>query len=460
LPSNEPSCLVEAQSDQKAVVRSMVGCYQFGDWRVEPDQNRICNEEVERHLEPLSMNALTYLLDHPGQTVSADRLLDFVWRGRVVEPNAVPRVLNQIRQALGDDPKNPTYIQTIRKRGYRTLAQVRPLNEVPPRQTVDGRPRNSRKKTLVLALFSLIALTAAYLYGGALISALVLNAPTAFFADPVDQELGMATSADGTKIAFAVSGDGPPLVYVLGWMTHLERGFNSPVYDNDQLLAMTSQAHRFVRYDGRGFGMSERDVDDFSLAARVSDLKAVVEAAGLERFAILAASSGGPIAIAFTSQHPEMISGLVFASTFASNSWVSDQATREYRRLLDFMEVAWNRPPVSDMFARTVLDPTGTAVEVAVLGGLLRRCCDGPNVAEYFRIAFELDVREQAKQIAVPTLVMHASGDQAVPIEAGKELASLIPRSRLLVVDGGHREGTASTAQTRQLALDFLAELP
>lgn len=243
-------------------------------------------------------------------------------------------------------------------------------------------------------------------------------------------------------------------------MTHLERGFNSPVYDNDQLLAMTSEVHRFVRYDGRGFGMSDRDVTDLSLAARVSDLKAVVEAAGLERFSILAASSGGPIAISFASQHPEMVSGMVLASTFASNSWVSREASEEYQRLLDFMEIAWSQPPVTDMFARTVLEPTGTAVEVAVLGGLLRRCCDGPNVAEYFRIAFRLDVRDQAKGISVPTLVMHASSDQAVPIEGGKELASLIPGSRLLVINGGHREGTASTSQTRQLALDFLAELP
>lgn len=229
------------------MVSSMVGGYQFGDWRVEPDQSRIRSGEVERHLEPLSMNALTYLLDRPGETVSADRLLESVWPGRYVEPNAVPRVLNQIRQALGDDPKNPKYIQTIRKRGYRTLAQVRPLEEVPPRLTGEERPRNWRKRTLILALCCVATLTVAYLYGGALISAVVLNTPTAFFADPVDQELGIATSADGTKIAFAVSGEGPPLVYVLGWMTHLERGFNSPVYDNDQLLAMTSDVHRFVR---------------------------------------------------------------------------------------------------------------------------------------------------------------------------------------------------------------------
>lgn len=320
------------------------------------------------------------------------------------------------------------------------------------------RKRISRKKLIALTCVALVLLPVAYLYGGGLVSVLVLNLPSTFFDDPIDQEIGVATSADGTKISFAVSGEGRPLVYVLGWMTHLESGFNSPLYDNERLVAMTSKQHRFVRYDGRGFGLSDRDVEDFSLEARVSDLKAVVDAAGLEQFAILGASSGGPIAIAFTAKYPDRVSRLVLGSTFASTSWGNEEDLDQNQRFLDFMEVAWSQPPVREMFAAQALEPTGTAVERAVYGGLLERCCDGPNVARYFRVLQLIDLRKDARQIGIPTLVLHARDDQAVPLEAGKELAAIIPDSRFTVVEGGHREGTASTAETRQLVLDFLSE--
>ena len=320
--------------------------------------------------------------------------------------------------------------------------------------------KKSRKKLIALACATLVLLPVAYLYGGALVSAVVLNAPNTFFDDPIDQQIGVATSADGTKIMFAVSGEGSPLVYVLGWMTHLESGFNSPVYDNEQLVAMTSMQHQFVRYDGRGFGLSDRDVDDFSLEARVSDLEAVVDAAGLERFSILGASSGGPIAIAFTAKYPSRVSRLVLGGTFASQSAFSEDELEENRRTLDFLEVAWGQAPVREMFAAQVLAPTGTAVEQAVYAGLLDRCCDGSNVARYFRELGQFDVRKEARQISVPTLVLHARDDQIVPLTLGKELAATIPDSRFTVVEGGHREGTASTSDTRQLVLDFLSKLP
>lgn len=327
--------------------------------------------------------------------------------------------------------------------------------------TVTAEPPKNRisRKTIVLICTALILLPVAYLYGGSLVSLLVLNLPSTFFDDPIDQKIGVATSADGTRISFAVSGEGPPLVYVLGWMTHLESGFNSPLYDNERLLAMTSKWHRFVRYDGRGFGMSDRDIEDFSLAARVRDLEAVVNAAGLDRFAILGASSGGPIAIAYTAKHPDRVSSLVLGSSFASTSWGNEEDLEQNQRLLDFMEVAWGQSPVREMFAAQNLEPTGTAVERAIYAGLLGRCCDGPNVARYFQVLQQVDLREEARQIGIPTLVLHARDDHAVPLEAGKELAAIIPNSRFAVVEGGHREGTASTAETRRLVLDFLAEM-
>ena len=83
----------------------------------------------------------------------------------------------------------------------------------------------------------------------------------------------------------------------------------------------------------------------------------------------------------------------------------------------------------------------------------------GSAEVRYFRELVNIDLREDARQIRIPTLVMHARDDQSVPFEAGKELATLVPNARFEVVEGGHREGTASTSETRQIALDFLASL-
>lgn len=106
--------------------------YRFGRWLVEPERNRITAGKIERHLEPLGIEILCHLLERAGHTVSAEELLATIWCGRVVEGNAVPRAINLIRRALDDDPQAPQYIETIRKRGYRTIAPVRVVDPDTP----------------------------------------------------------------------------------------------------------------------------------------------------------------------------------------------------------------------------------------------------------------------------------------------------------------------------------------
>jgi pimeloyl-ACP methyl ester carboxylesterase len=220
---------------------------------------------------------------------------------------------------------------------------------------------------------------------------------------------------------------------------------------------MSSRANLFVRYDGRGFGLSDHDVRDFSLQARVSDLEAVVDALGLERFGILAVSAGGPAAIAFTARYPERVTRLVLAGTVASYDWMQGEARAAFEQSINLFEVAWQRPEVSNMFADILLAPHGSALDRQFLGEMLRRSGSGDAVAGYMRASLAIDVREAARRISVPTLVIHGRDDIAVPLEAGRELASHIPGSRFEVVDGGHMASSASTAAVRRRALDFLS---
>jgi pimeloyl-ACP methyl ester carboxylesterase len=141
---------------------------------------------------------------------------------------------------------------------------------------------------------------------------------------------------------------------------------------------LLTERHRYVRYDGRGFGLSERSLTDFSLDARVRDLEAVVDAAALERFAIVAASAGGPTGIAFTARHPERVSRLVLASTLAGARSVSAETRERTLRMFEMFRLDWDSPVVRSM-AVEWLDPDADEVSRRVVSELLRRSGEGPK---------------------------------------------------------------------------------
>src|SRR3990172_5628600 len=126
----------------------------------------------------------------------------------------------------------------------------------------------------------------------------------------MEQQIRFCTTSDGVRIAYATVGEGPPLVRVLGWCTHLEFERTLPDWDGS-LWGALARNHLFVRYDGRGMGLSDRDISHFSLEAKVADLEAVVDALELERFALLGTSEGGPTAIAYAARHPERVTHLI-----------------------------------------------------------------------------------------------------------------------------------------------------
>jgi pimeloyl-ACP methyl ester carboxylesterase len=248
-------------------------------------------------------------------------------------------------------------------------------------------------------------------------------------------------------------------VFVLGWATHLTEGIGSPLYDQAGIVHSLSGRHRLLRYDGRGFGLSERNVSDFSLDARVRDLEAVVDAAGLERFAILAVSAGGPAGITYTARHPERVSRLVLASTLAGGVGGDPAFVERGARMFEMFRVDWDSPVVRSM-AVEWLSPGADEVTRRILSEFLRRSGDGAQVGAFLSELLRTDTSEAAKALTVPTLVIHARDDAPVPVDLGRRLASLIPAARFEIVQGGHLEGTGGSRESQQLILDFLADAP
>lgn len=241
------------------------------------------------------------------------------------------------------------------------------------------------------------------------------------------QRIAFCRSRDGTRLAYATHGHGPPLVNVAHWLTHIEHDWRSPIWQ--PRLTELGERHQVVRYDCRDTGLSDRDVDRVSLEAWVEDLEAVVDAVGLERFPLLGLGQGGPIAIEYAARHPERVSALVLCGTYALG-----RARRVPRRrgeteaLATVMRYSWGEEnaAVRQMWT-TRLIPDGTAAQMHWLNDLQRWAASARAAVSSYRTCTSIDVSAQARALTTRTLVMHCRGDTFVPFEAGCDLSALIP---------------------------------
>jgi pimeloyl-ACP methyl ester carboxylesterase/DNA-binding CsgD family transcriptional regulator len=253
----------------------------------------------------------------------------------------------------------------------------------------------------------------------------------------VKQEVRFCSAPDGTRLAYAVHGRGPPLVRTATWLTHLEFDWESPVWRH--WLAGLADGHMVLRYDERGCGLSDRDVADVSLDARVADLGAVIDAAGSERVALLGISQGGPLAIAFAARRPERVSRLVLFATHARGRLMRDpsRSDREQAELMDsLIRMGWGRDiPVFRRLFTTLFIPDARPEQMEWFDELQRVTTD-PETAARIRHARNLDdVTDEATRVSCPTLVIHARDDGLVPFAEGRLLATMIPGARFVALE-------------------------
>jgi len=253
----------------------------------------------------------------------------------------------------------------------------------------------------------------------------------------MEQDIRFCKSADGVRIAYAVTGSGPPLVRSLGWFTHLEHEWETPYWRpiNEAL----SSRFTLIRYDGRGMGLSDRSVTDFSLAAKVGDLEAVVEAAGVERLAIWGISEGGPTAVAYAERHADMVSKLVLYGTTPSfGAFIeNDQGRALFDTMLTLVRLGWGSDqPSFRQFFTGMFVPDATGDAGRMFTDFQRASAPPENVIAMLKALVQYDVRDAAARVTAPTLVIHRRGDTAIPFEQGREFAALIPGARFLPMDG------------------------
>lgn len=252
----------------------------------------------------------------------------------------------------------------------------------------------------------------------------------------IEQEVRFCTTRDQVRLAYAITGEGPPLVKAANWLSHLEFDLESPIWI--PWLRALSRRHRLIRYDERGCGLSDWDVEEFSFDAWVEDLETVVEAAGVERFALLGLSQGGPVAVAYAVRHPERVSRLILYGAYA-RGWAnrgSPEQHEERQALITLTRQGWGRDNPAFRQVFTSLFAPDASVEQMQWFNELQRSSASPDNAVRFLDAFgSIDVRDLLPQVRVPTLILHARNDAAVAYEEGRRLAAGIPGSRFVTLD-------------------------
>ena len=251
----------------------------------------------------------------------------------------------------------------------------------------------------------------------------------------VVQDIRFARSSDGVQIAYAVHGSGPPLLVDSCWLSHLQFDWQSPVWRH--YLVELGRIATVVRFDERGHGLSDRGVTDHSLDARVADLEAVADDAGLEEFAVLAMAQGGPVAIEYTARHPERVSRLAFYGSYAgAHVDASPEGLELDAAFTALIRVGWDRPtPEFRRVFTSLMIPGGTEEQMRWIDDLQRMAVDASTAVVAREQRQVTDASARLAALDLPVLVLQSRGDQMNEFSGSRHLATHIRGARLVPLE-------------------------
>lgn len=254
--------------------------------------------------------------------------------------------------------------------------------------------------------------------------------------DMIRQPIRIARTNDGVRLAWSRVGSGPTLLKAANWLTHLQYDWESPVWRH--WMDFLAGHFSFVRYDERGCGMSDWQVDEVSEDSWVSDLECVADAAGIDESAILLGVSQGAVTvIRYAVEHPERVSKLILYGGYGLG-W-GQRGGREdehFRAVLEMIRLGWgsDNPVFRQAFTSRFL-PEGTHEQMDWFNELCRKTVSPDKALPLIEARGSVDIRHLLGKVRVPTLVLHARGDEVVPFAEGQRLAGEIPAARFVELD-------------------------
>ena len=364
--------------------------YKFSNCILDIEAHTLTKEGKAQRVEPMVFDLLCLLVLNSGDLVTRDQMIDEIWQGRIVSESAVSARIAAMRRAVGDDGKTQSIIRTVPRRGLQFVAEL----------TLDEN----------------------------------IKSP-----DPVEetrQTVRYATADDGVKLAYATSGNGPPVFRVQHFPTHLELEWQE--YTDRKVFDVLGQSHTLVRYDQRGSGLSDIEVDFSSIQHSVEDIKSVADAAGLNRFALFGTSGGVLKAVEFAVKYPERVSHLVLLSGYAEGRIARDKnRDSNSPETIEIMQrEGWEIP--GSAFIKAYLSlylPTGSPELLQTYTEIVQASSSVENVLREREMGNNHSILDILGGVTAPTLVMHSRNDAVHPLSEAKKLASGIADAEFLVLE-------------------------
>jgi pimeloyl-ACP methyl ester carboxylesterase/DNA-binding winged helix-turn-helix (wHTH) protein len=398
--------------------------YVFGVFRIDVTDRLLFRDNGAVPLTPKAFDTLLFLVENSGRVLGREEIMTEVWPDSFVEENNLAQNISALRKVLG--PAGSKLIETVPKRGYRFVGDVAETSDETPGAVIRERTRarvvieedteEDDDRSDVLGEGSSHQLKEA-----------PLKIPETMYA-----------KSGNVNIAYQVVGDAPlDLVFVMGWVSHLEYFWKEPSFA--RFLERLSSFARLILFDKRGTGLSDRVPNNElpTLEQRMDDVRAVMDAAGSERAALIGVSEGGPMCSLFAATYPEKTLALVMIGTYAKR--VSDDdypwapTAEERQHFFNEMREHWGGPVGLEERAPSVAsDPQFREWWATYL-----RMGASPGAAlALTEMNAAIDVRKVLPTIRVPTLVIHRTGDETLKIEEGRYVAKHIPGAKLVELPG------------------------
>jgi class 3 adenylate cyclase/pimeloyl-ACP methyl ester carboxylesterase len=279
----------------------------------------------------------------------------------------------------------------------------------------------------------------------------VLTEPGTFAStDIIDRPIRFCTTVDGVRIAYSLVGHGPFLVFPPAWVSHLQLDWEHP--SPREYLEKGTRAHTFLFYDKHGCGLSERNRTEFTLESELRPLESVIDHLKLKRFALFGQSCSGPVAIAYAFKYPRRVSHLILWDSYARGEAITTEEVKN--TFSSLIRSVWG------VGSKTLADIFLTGADASVLKMFeryQREAATAEMAAKLYALTFNLNVTDLLPKLRVPTLVIHRKGSKVIPFHLGREMASMIPNSRFVPLEGSiHLPFYSDTNALLRLIDEFL----
>ena len=373
----------------------MADVFVFADCELDIGGHVLRRAGEDVHIEPQVFDLLALLADANGALVSYDAINEAVWKGRIVSDATVSARIGSARAAVGDTGKKQAVIQTVARVGLKIVVPV------------------SRKDTTETH-----------------------RSPTAQAPDTSRHVVRYVTSSDGVRVAYGMSGSGPPIVRVGHWLTHVDLDWASPVWR--PLLDRLGRHHTVYRFDQRGTGLSDREFPGKGIDEFVDDLAAIADATGADRVPIFTASQGVAVALKFAARYLDRVGPMVLYGGYAQGRFVrgTEASHDEARAHLAMVRSGWGQrgSAFMEMFS-TLFIPEATPEQSEDFIKLQLASATAVGAVKLREVIDTFDVTDILSEVRAPVLLIHGRGDRVQPVEQSQLMARCIPNAQLITTD-------------------------